>query len=878
MKKLLLLLCALTMSVGTIWADSYYVVGAMNDWKVDPAYKMTVNPSNSNEYMISDLEISTTGGLKVVSSDDDATASQWYPAGTDNNYSITSSGTYTIYFNTSGNGGDGWHYGYIYVQKKYTAKFANSIGWHQVYAYTYGPETLGSWPGTPMTKEGGTHTVSFYNNTIPSNIIFSNGVGSEEGISKTSNLTFTDNNVEDLAALPTSGNGSYEVTVGQNAGKTLSYSWEYTQTGQDVTLTFAVTNDGGITALVNGSVRDRSDGGTTYYAGLSHTWKDCTPGQIIKADHQWACTEADIFTDVYPYIVKDNTTPIADITSISVTAASNSIDVGNTTQLTVKDMNSVTIAASNITFESSDNEKATVTASGLVTAEAAGEVTITAKLTDKPSVSSTVDITVTVPFVAPSVKATQPDAEADVLVVHSSTYGISLDANNDAWGGAPKPVYGSLDKPTVDGTEVVHVTRTAEGLGVGMPGRLKNKSNATTSWSTDYYKVYASVYPNKATKCRVYEDIDNSYVETAANLIPNQWNYVEITVSSFNTSKDYMTVYLPDATECYIDHFYFAKLGTGEMDVNVVGNKATVIGTVTSEDVATLVSEAGSAAIIDLTGATISEDITINPININAVVVVGGTARTPNTNGEHVSTASGNNIVVYDGSYRRAKTGVEIVLTDDNASQPAYDFVIDAGGESGGFSYKRTVAADKWVSYNSLAPVTIPDGVDVYKATDATTSSVTFTKQGNKALGANDPVILHNTTGSPIDITSNNVKGDLNLTANPGGAAVNGTAVIQYGTARALTTNGSQYALSNGELHPFNGGTIGAFRVYYTGLSNATGKASALFVDDETTKIGSIDANGEINGVGDIYNLAGQRVNNPAKGLYIVNGKKVIIK
>ena len=29
---------------------------------------------------------------------------------------------------------------------------------------------------------------------------------------------------------------------------------------------------------------------------------------------------------------------------------------------------------------------------------------------------------------------------------------------------------------------------------------------------------------------------------------------------------------------------------------------------------------------------------------------------------------------------------------------------------------------------------------------------------------------------------------------------------------------------------------------------------------------------------GDFYNLAGQRVAQPAKGLYIVNGKKVVIK
>ena len=888
MKKLLLFTFALFLWTGA-WADGFYVVGTMNNWSLNASYKLSANPNATGEYMITGLNLSKTDQFKIVYSADDVNKSDSYYPQNDPNYGaggeIEANGYYSVYFKPTGNV-NGWYHGCFYVDKEnheYTVNFTNSIGWNRVYAYTFGDETLGVWPGTEMTKGVSGYSLTF-NNVTSSNIIFNNGLNSGEvGISKTDNLVFVDNMVADLPALATSGSDSKEVTAGENTennGKTLSYTWEYTQTGQDVTLTFAVTNDGGITGLVNGSIRDRSNDGITYHEGLSYTWENCTPGQIIKADHHWACALGDIYSDLYSYVVKDNTTPIEDITSITVTAAEDYVEKDNTTQLTVKDMNSVTIAANNITFESDNTNVATVNDNGLVTAVAVGTATITAKLTSKPGVKNTVVITVTGPFVAPTEKATpQPNVDDDVLVVHSSTYGISLNENDPGWGAAPKPVYGALEKVTIDETQVVHVTRTADGVGVGMPGRLKNKNNVTTAWSIDYYKVRASVYPNKATKCRVYDD-DNNYVEYEGTLIPNKWNYIEIEVSSFNTTKNYMTVYLTDATECYIDHFYFAKVGEGEMAVNVVDNTATVIGTVDASKVATLVSEAGTAAVIDFSGATINEDITINPQNINALVVVYGDARTPNESGAHVSTESGNNIVVYNGTYRRLKTGVGLLIQDDNASQPSYNFVIDASGDSNGFSYKRTIGADKWVSFNSPASVTIPDGVDVYKATGATTTSVTFTKQGNKNLGANDPVILHNTTGSPIDIISNNIKSDLNLTANPGGAAVNGTSVIQYGTARAISTDGSQFALSNGELHPFNGGTIGAFRVYYTGLSASSGKASAVFVDEnETTHIGSINANGEINVEnGAVYNLAGQRVAHPTKGLYIVNGKKVIIK
>ena len=370
--------------------------------------------------------------------------------------------------------------------------------------------------------------------------------------------------------------------------------------------------------------------------------------------------------------------------------------------------------------------------------------------------------------------------------------------------------------------------------------------------------------------------------------------------TNFNVSDDYKTMtilatsttkpllYTPlyvilktnnQITFCEGDYFNnnvnWVDVGVETMNIVVSNNTASVTGPVTASDVTTIQTNAGSAAAIDLSGATISENITITPTNINAIVIVGGTSRTPNANGEKV-TASNGNLVVYDNTYRRAATGHVITLVDDNASQPAYNFVIDA--QADGFTYTRTVAAGKWVSYFSPASVTVPEGVSVYKATDATSSSVTFTKQENQYLGANVPVILHNNTNDAIVITSNIMNNDLNLTANPDGAAIKETGITQFGTARLIEADGTQFALQNNDLKRFNiGAKIGAFRVYFTGLSSAN--ARAIFIDGETTKIGSINANGEINVEdGVYYNLAGQRVQNPKKGIYIINGKKVVIK
>ena len=95
------------------------------------------------------------------------------------------------------------------------------------------------------------------------------------------------------------------------------------------------------------------------------------------------------------------------------------------------------------------------------------------------------------------------------------------------------------------------------------------------------------------------------------------------------------------------------------------------------------------------------------------------------------------------------------------------------------------------------------------------------------------------------------------------------------GTSRAVEADGTQFALKNGEFHRFvSGATIGAFRVYFTGLTAAT---SARFLDNDATGINGVQAIEKVLD-GKFYNLQGQEVKNPIKGIFIVNGKKVILK
>ena len=68
-------------------------------------------------------------------------------------------------------------------------------------------------------------------------------------------------------------------------------------------------------------------------------------------------------------------------------------------------------------------------------------------------------------------------------------------------------------------------------------------------------------------------------------------------------------------------------------------------------------------------------------------------------------------------------------------------------------------------------------------------------------------------------------------------------------------------------------------KAYLNAGTAAGARFFALSLDGETTGIDAllID-NGQLTIDNAVYNLNGQRVMNPAKGLYIVNGRKVVVK
>lgn len=190
----------------------------------------------------------------------------------------------------------------------------------------------------------------------------------------------------------------------------------------------------------------------------------------------------------------------------------------------------------------------------------------------------------------------------------------------------------------------------------------------------------------------------------------------------------------------------------------------------------------------------------------------------------------------------------------------------------------RTIKADTWNTF--VVPFDIDNdelkaafGNDVAVAEfsensdDANAVTINFDMMDTPAITANKPVLLKGNAGTSFTFYGKLIK--------VGDAKVAGKNVDFVGTYDATTTvKAGDYFISANKLYKSEGGTTLKGTRAYIDAKNA--EDVKLFIDGIETGISEINGTAVENGA--IYNLAGQRVSNAQKGIYIVNGKKVIIK
>ena len=173
-----------------------------------------------------------------------------------------------------------------------------------------------------------------------------------------------------------------------------------------------------------------------------------------------------------------------------------------------------------------------------------------------------------------------------------------------------------------------------------------------------------------------------------------------------------------------------------------------------------------------------------------------------------------------------------------------------------------------------------------FKFSGYTNGTLSFTKN-TSSISANIPLLVY----AP--------NGDTQAAANPDGFTLSSNVTIAYSkgesdratTANDVTFQGTYAPIAKGNMPSGSYGitnsgqivnagvnsSIKGYRAYLTGLGSAG--ARIMILDDESntpTDIGLFKM--AVPEAKDVYTLSGQRVQKARKGIYVINGKKIVIK
>lgn len=179
----------------------------------------------------------------------------------------------------------------------------------------------------------------------------------------------------------------------------------------------------------------------------------------------------------------------------------------------------------------------------------------------------------------------------------------------------------------------------------------------------------------------------------------------------------------------------------------------------------------------------------------------------------------------------------------------------------------------KYATLYTPAALTIPSGVTAYYISALTSTEATLTAIST-TIPANTGVVLYAETPNTY-----------NFAITEGGTAVDGNKLVGQVAAQTVE-DGVAYTLQKSAedasvvgLFPKKAGEIAGFKAYMLAsvLPTAGGEVKGISfrLDDTETGLNAISS-AKDNDV--IYDLSGRRVGAPTRGLYIVGGKKVMVK
>ena len=234
---------------------------------------------------------------------------------------------------------------------------------------------------------------------------------------------------------------------------------------------------------------------------------------------------------------------------------------------------------------------------------------------------------------------------------------------------------------------------------------------------------------------------------------------------------------------------------------------------------------------------------------------------------------------------RNTQTLSMITLSDESvlymsssAASTGIDFILIAKIND----YTKTIPSYLLASFSAAYSVSVPDGVYVYAATEVTSESVTLTLVDNlDVIPSNTGVILYSETEGDITLPITTSSGSVSISENYLVAS------SETPTAGSDDDGYTYYGLyvsdsSEAQFAQIKAGTVlSGNKAYLKVAESDSSSAKTLSIlmsgKDSSTGISSISTETGTES-GAYYNLQGIKVANPSKGLYIKDGKKIIIR
>jgi hypothetical protein len=417
--------------------------------------------------------------------------------------------------------------------------------------------------------------------------------------------------------------------------------------------------------------------------------------------------------------------------------------------------------------------------------------------------------------------------------------------------------------------------------------------------------LHADVYPiNDAPLFSIHIEGAPGNKEYAKALTGGQWNTIDLPIT--NTTVNWLFFsfndYKAGSNAALIANVYFYTETGDRIYVSDPDSKGiatvTTFGTgVNDSNVAQFLNDVAAlpktTTAIDLSHIALNNSTPVmleTPNNPNVIILLDGNGGDDNAASSQIAKLTNTHNLAYNAGgwiLPMKSTGFKVIFED------GYPVLPMNFGRNATLTFSRTIAADSYATICLPRTVAVPAGIVVYELANVSTDNIRFNKVDG-TLTAYKPYLLRNTTEAPIELVINGMMGNIELARSVNERSTTADNVKLVGNFQQFHVTGVEgYAAfrSDGTLAWLSnsGTTVGAFRAYLSGITAEQLTRGISFDDEEATSIGeelrakseeflSLESMARHAPAAVFFDLQGRKVAQPKKGLYIVNGKKVVIR